>query len=129
MPLVDVSAEMGAMLYASGTHEHGFLGQHKISEQSQIAYSQMIEAEQIPVVSAAPMHAGDATFHFGWTLHAAGANTSQTLRAAMIVTYFADGMRVASPQNSAQEHDRVKFLGDTPVGELARGPLNPLVWG
>jgi ectoine hydroxylase-related dioxygenase (phytanoyl-CoA dioxygenase family) len=128
MPLVDIAPDMGAMIYASGTHRRGFLGQHAISDESQRIYSAMIDAERIPIVTCAPIKAGDACFHYGWTLHAAGANCSQTLREAMIVTFFADGMRVMTPTNPSQESDRVRFLGNRPPGAVADSDLNTLVW-
>ncbi|QMW24418.1 phytanoyl-CoA dioxygenase family protein [Sandaracinobacteroides saxicola] len=128
MPLMNIEADMGGMLHASGTHRLGFLGQHEISDESQRVYGAMIEAENIPVVASVPMRAGDISFHYGWTLHAAGANFSNTLREAMIVTYFADGMRVAQPSNPHQEHDRIKFLGGREPGAIADSPLNPLVY-
>jgi ectoine hydroxylase-related dioxygenase (phytanoyl-CoA dioxygenase family) len=128
MPLTDIEANMGGMLHASGTHHRGFLGQHEISDESQRVYSAMIEAEAIPVAASVPMRAGDISFHYGWTLHAAAANSSDMLREAMIVTYFADGMRVAEPANAYQEHDRIKFLGGREPGALADSTLNPLVY-
>lgn len=128
MPLVDIEEDMGAMMYATGTHRRGFLGQHAISDESQRVYTALIEEEGIPVVKTAPMKAGDACFHYGWTLHAAGANYSGTLREAMIVTFFADGMRVMTPTNPKQESDRVKFLGGREPGALADSHLNTLVW-
>jgi ectoine hydroxylase-related dioxygenase (phytanoyl-CoA dioxygenase family) len=128
MPLTDIEADMGGMLHASGTHLRGFLGQHEISDESQRIYGAMIEQERIAVVASSPMAAGDISFHYGWTLHAAGANYSDTLREAMIVTYFADGMRVAPPANRYQEHDRIKFLGGREPGMLADSDLNPLVY-
>jgi ectoine hydroxylase-related dioxygenase (phytanoyl-CoA dioxygenase family) len=128
MPLMDIAENMGGMLHASGTHHRGFLGQHEISDESQRVYGDMIERENIPVVASTPMSAGDISFHYGWTLHAAGANYSDTLREAMIVTYFADGMRVGKSENDHQEHDRIKFLGGRESGALADSELNPLVY-
>jgi ectoine hydroxylase-related dioxygenase (phytanoyl-CoA dioxygenase family) len=127
MPLVDVSSDMGCMKFASGSHHHGFLGQHAISDGSEATYERYIAENELPVVSN-PMKAGDATFHYGWTLHGAGANVSQTMREAMIVTMFADGMRVAEPQNKSQENDRVVYLGGRAPGELADSTLNTLLY-
>ena len=127
MPLVDCSEEMGVLKFASGTHKRGFLGQHQISDESQITYNQIIEDEKIPVVFSG-MKAGDATFHYGWTLHGAGPNRTNTLREAMIVTMFANGMRVAKPSNPSQENDRVKYLGGRDPGALADSDLNTLIY-
>jgi len=127
MPLVDCSEEMGVLKFASGTHREGFLGQNKISDESQALYNKLIEDRQIPVAATA-MKAGDATFHYGWTLHGAGPNRTDTMREAMIVTMFADGMRVATPTNPSQEGDRVKYLGGRAPGELADSDLNTLLY-
>ena len=127
MPLVDCSEEMGVLKFASGTHRKGFLGQHQISDESQITYDKHIKDKQVPVRATA-MKAGDATFHYGWTLHGAGPNQTDTLREAMIVTMFADGMRVAQPGNPSQENDRVKYLGGRSPGELADSELNTVIY-
>ena len=128
MALVDVEEGMGGMKWAAGTHKKGFLGQHAISDASQLHYEKYIREHGIKVAEGVPMKAGDVSFHFGWTLHAAGPNCSEKVREAMIGTYFADGMRVMKPTNPSQEGDRVKFLGGKLPGEVADGPLNTLVY-
>ena len=128
MPLVDVEPEMGGMLYASGSHRLGFLGQHEISDNSQLVYDGLIREQELVIATTAPMKAGDACFHAGWTLHGAGANATDKLREAMIVTWFADGMRVAPPANRHQENDRLRFLAGREPGELADSERNPLVY-
>jgi len=127
MPLVDCSEEMGVLKFASGTHREGFLGQNKISDESQVLYDKFLLDRNIPIAATA-MKAGDATFHYGWTLHGAGPNRTNTMREAMIVTMFADGMKVATPTNSSQENDRVKYLGGRAPGELADSDLNTLLY-
>ena len=128
MPLVDVEPDMGGMLYATGTHKLGFLGQQEISDESQVVYDRLIRDRGISITRAAPMMAGDACFHAGWTLHGAGPNASDKLREAMVVAWFADGMRVAQPTNRHQESDRLRFLAGREPGELADSERNPLVY-
>jgi ectoine hydroxylase-related dioxygenase (phytanoyl-CoA dioxygenase family) len=128
MPLVDVDEAMGGMKFVAGSHRRGFMGQHHISDESQATYERLIAEGGWQVAAATPMQAGDATFHYGWTLHGAGPNRSDRMRAAMIVAMFADGTRVAAPTNPSQEEDRVLFLDSRAPGELAAGPLNPLVY-
>jgi len=127
MPLVDCSEEMGVLKFATGTHRAGFLGQHQISDQSQVFYEDYLREHQVPIAFSG-MKAGDATFHYGWTLHGAGPNRTETMREAMIVTMFADGMRVAVPSNPSQENDRVTYLGGRAPGALADSDLNTLLY-
>ena len=128
MPLVEVDEAMGGMKFVAGSHRRGFMGQHEISDESQAIYERLIADEGHWVAEATPMRAGDATFHYGWTLHGAGPNHSDRMREAMIVAMFAEGTCVAAPANRSQEEDRVAFLASRAPGELAAGPLNPLVY-
>ncbi len=74
------------------------------------------------------MNAGDATFHHGWTIHSAGGNTSPNLtREVMTIIYFADGARVAGPQNENQAADLAAWLGGRQPGEAADSELNPVL--
>jgi len=43
----------------------------------------------------------------------------------MTVIYMDENMKLKQPQNENQEADRAAFCGDTPVGEVICGPLNP----
>ncbi|MEO6916239.1 MAG: hypothetical protein ABI151_11795, partial [Chitinophagaceae bacterium] len=76
---------------------------------------------------AKTMNAGDATFHYGWTLHAAPGNKSDLTREVMTVIYFADGARVTEPQNKHQEADRQTWLNSLQPGEKAASIHNPLI--
>ncbi len=96
MPLVDVPVEMGALTFASGSHAEGFLGHIPISDESEELFRKHVESRGYPVVSA-PMRAGDATFHSGWTLHCAPGNRTGLMREVMTVIYFADGGVISTP--------------------------------
>lgn len=127
MPLVDISVEMGMLTFASGSHELGFMGNLAISDESETALGNLVKEKGYPITRAETMKAGDATFHSGWTLHAAPGNNSQTMREVMTVIYIADGAKIAEPKNANQEADRQRwFLGLKP-GSLAASAINPLV--
>jgi ectoine hydroxylase-related dioxygenase (phytanoyl-CoA dioxygenase family) len=127
MPLVDISVEMGMLTFASGSHELGFMGNLAISDESEAALGNLVKEKGYPITRAETMKAGDATFHSGWTLHAASGNYSETMREVMTVIYIADGAKIAEPKNTNQEADRQRwFLGLEP-GSLAASAINPLV--
>ena len=65
--------------------------------------------------------------HFGYTLHKAPGNYSGIMREVMTVIYYADGAKITTPSNDAQELDRKTwFLGMHP-GEPAASAINPLL--
>lgn len=127
MPMIDVTPEMGSILYASGSHTEGFVGQYAISEQSQEVFEDLVQERGYPIWQQG-MKAGDATFHLGWTIHGASANNSDTLREAMIVTYYPDGTRVDELSNDSRVGDAKTFLGGRQPGELADSELNTVVY-
>ena len=128
MPLVDVPSDVGSVEFVSGSHRSGDLGGTAIGDDSQRFFNRLIAEQRYTTQSYAPMRAGDATFHSGWTLHGAPANETQTMRCVMTIIYFADGTRVGALDNPMREDDARQWLGSRRTGELADGPLNPLLW-
>jgi len=127
MPLVDVSVEMGPMIFASGSQRKGFLGHFAISDESQAAFERMIQKHSLSLSRPQALKAGDATFHAGWTLHSALANTSDTMREVMTIIYFADGAHVVEPDNPDRANDIQRWLSGLKPGDLAASQKNPLV--
>lgn len=127
MPLVDIDEAMGTMRFVPGSHKAGPVGSVEISDDSQAIYESYIRANACRVVSTGSLSAGDATFHRGWTIHGAGANDSSKMRSVMTVIYFADGARVISPGSSYQQADLDAWLDCKMPGEVADGPLNPVL--
>ncbi|MCX7801014.1 MAG: phytanoyl-CoA dioxygenase family protein [Fimbriimonadales bacterium] len=129
MALVDASPEMGTMEFADGSQEDGFveIGE-QISEFSEAFFEGYVRGRRFPVTKGRHLRAGDATFHYGWTLHRAPGNPTSVTREAMTIIYYADGARVTEPRNSFQENDRNAWLGGLPPGSRADGPLNPVLF-
>ncbi|HXW81729.1 MAG TPA: phytanoyl-CoA dioxygenase family protein [Acidimicrobiales bacterium] len=128
MPMVDLTAEMGgSMSFARGSC-HLALGDLEISDDSQTGGEHVVNEHHLDVVNYGPLAAGDATFHAGWTLHRAEANTSSAMREVMTVIYFPDGMRVAKPENRRQASDLARWLPGCAPGGLAASELNPLLF-
>jgi ectoine hydroxylase-related dioxygenase (phytanoyl-CoA dioxygenase family) len=132
MPLLEISRRMGALNFASGSHQHGCLGEMPLSDESHRYFARLIGERGFQVVNHAarePMAAGDATFHAGWTLHSAPDNQSDQARQAITVVYYADGARTfAEMGNRHREADFRAYMPGVQPGELAVSPLNPLVY-
>lgn len=127
MPLVDIDAEMGMLTFASGSHRGGVVDDLAISDESDQVLAKYVKDNGLPVTRAESMKAGDATFHLGTTIHTAGDNRSHDLREVMTVIYFADGANVTEPRNEHQRADLETWLTPRKPGEIADGPLNPIL--
>jgi ectoine hydroxylase-related dioxygenase (phytanoyl-CoA dioxygenase family) len=127
MPLIDVSEEMGPMIFASGSNRLRNLGDLMISDGTDRRLSKLIAEEKLPIWTQ-PVRAGDATFHAGGTLHSAGANRSSRTREVLTVIYFAAGTRVAEPANDNQRVDLEVFIPGARPGEEAKSEMNPVLF-
>lgn len=128
MPLVDVTPDMGPMLFASGSHREGNIGKLAISDRSEEVFRTHVTDKGYTVTEAAGMRAGDATFHAGWTLHRAPANDTDRTREVMTVIYFADGAKVGEADHPNRVNDLEQWLPGCKPGGLAASPLNPLLY-
>lgn len=127
MPLMDINEEMGMLTFASQSHREGFAGNLAISDASEVLLEKHICEKGYEITRANTMQAGDATWHYGWTLHNASGNHSAVTREVMTIIYFADGATVTAPKNEHQEADRQRWLCGTAQGVAAASKLNPLL--
>lgn len=127
MPLINITENMGMLTFASGSHKAGSVKNVAISDESEKALNEHIRQKGYDITRATTTQAGDATWHYGWTLHAAPGNESNTTREIMTIIYYADGATVTPPINEHQENDRNRWLEGLLPGETAASKLNPLV--
>jgi hypothetical protein len=128
MPLADITPEMGAMRFASGSHLDGYLGDIPISDHSERQFEEYIQSRGYKIAPGVAMKAGDATFHYGWTLHGAPVNDTDRTREVMTVIWYADGARVTEPDNFNRKRDLERWMPGLKPGDLAVSELNPLVF-
>jgi ectoine hydroxylase-related dioxygenase (phytanoyl-CoA dioxygenase family) len=127
IPLTDLTIDMGMFVFATGSHKYGTIQDPRLSSEPDGTYRKYIRERQFPLSRAAGMRAGDATWHFGNTVHHTSANVSERRRELMTITYMADGARVAQPVHPAQVYELNTWLNGLPPGRLAASELNPLV--
>jgi ectoine hydroxylase-related dioxygenase (phytanoyl-CoA dioxygenase family) len=118
---------MGMLTFASGT-QHVSLPPMEISDASEENIGLFVKEQNFPIVAQKTMKAGDATFHYGWTLHNAPGNYTSTMREVMTLIFMDAEARVIEPTNPNQEADRQRWLLATPPGELAASAINPIVY-
>jgi len=127
MPLVDISIDMGMLTFASGSHTKGAVINHEISDESEAEFDRYVKENGFEIARAHTMNAGDATWHYGFTIHNAPGNNSSIMREVMTIIYIADGATITTPKNQYQEADRQTWFLGLPVGEAAASAINPLV--
>lgn len=128
MPLIDIDDEMGMLTFASGSHQSGFVENVAISDESEAMLEKFIKEKGFEIARAKTMNAGDATWHYGWTLHSAPGNKStEIMREVMTIIFVADGAKITDPINKHQEADRQRWMNGLPAGEFFASELNPLV--
>ena len=127
MPLIDITEEMGMLTFASGSHRDGLVGNMAISDDSEALLDQYVAEKHFHVTRPKFMKAGDASWHYGMTLHKAPGNDSPTMREVMTIIYIADGARITQPINTNQEADRQRWFQGLDVGVQAASHLNPRI--
>ena len=125
MPLVDCSLEMGPLRFVRGSHKYGNLEGRSISNESARFFENFIENERLEIVQVPDITAGSCSIHLGWTIHGAPANSSNKMREVMTANYFPDGARIT---NMSRSPDGLRFVGGYLPGQLANGPMNPIIY-
>ncbi len=125
MPLVDINVEMGMLTFASKSQHDGLVFNTEISDESESVFTKYVSDKGYEISRAEEMKAGDATWHYGYTIHNAPGNNSETRREVMTIIYLADEAKVTEPKNKWQVADREKWLMNKPVGSLIDSELNP----
>src|SRR5215217_1288476 len=108
MPLIDIDVDMGMLTFATGSHKKGVIFNYEISDESDQEYEKYVKDNDFPIARSATMRAGDATWHYGNTIHSAPGNKSDQMREVMTVIYMAADARVSEPKNQWQVNDRAK---------------------
>lgn len=127
MPLVDINVEMGMLTFASGSYHSGFALNKEISDESEQEFDDIVTKKEYTVSRAEEMKAGDATWHYGFTIHKAPGNNTDKMREVMTIIYVADGAKITLPENEWQENDHRTWLMSKAVGTVVDSELNPLV--
>ncbi|MEO9003665.1 MAG: phytanoyl-CoA dioxygenase family protein [Ginsengibacter sp.] len=127
MPLVDIDVDMGMLTFASGSQKKGCVFNYEISDESESEFDKYVRDNQFEISRAKTMKAGDATWHYGFTIHNAPGNQSDIMREIFTIIFIADGAKIIKPTNSFQEDDLKTWLMSKEVGTFADSALNPLI--
>ncbi len=127
MPLVDASIEMGTLVFADGSHTARGLDALPISDESERVFRGRVIRDGARL-TINEMNAGDATWHYGWTLHKAPGNASRRMREAMTIIFIADGIRLSPWKTDKHPREAERWMPGCAPGDPAASELNPVVY-
>ncbi len=127
IPFHAVPIEMGPLSFSAGSHQHEMGRDLPISEESERVIAELLRERDLPYVEQ-PFALGDVSFHYGWTFHRAPANTTEDPRRVQTIIYVDVDARIAEPKSEAQQKDLERWLVGSKPGQLATGPLNPVLF-
>lgn len=128
IPLQATPVEMGPLAFAAKSQRFK-QGRtvSEISDESERELARMLRERNFELVEE-PFDLGEVSFHYGWTFHRAGNNTSGRPREVMTVIYMDQDMRVSEPANKSQVNDLAGWLPGLKPGDLACSHLNPVMY-
>jgi len=125
IPLQTTLMEMGPLAFAEKSHNVEIGRDLEISDESEAFMNEQLKQF---AVNETPFDLGEVSFHAGWLFHRAGANVSGKARKVMTMIYMDKDQRVVEPGNTYQQADWEVWLSSKPIGSLADGPKNPLLF-
>jgi len=127
IPLVEVTQAMGPLEFSVRSQNITFGRDLVISDESEKAIDQHLKLSDLPVDSG-PFDLGEVSFHYGFTFHRAGPNTTDQPREVMTVIYMDSEMRLAEPKSKAQKSDWDTWMPGAQIGEVIDTPKNPVIY-
>ena len=127
VPFQFTPVAMGPLSFAVGSHRYEYGRDLQISDESETKLQRELAAQNFRYEESLFDH-GEISYHYGWTYHRAGPNSTTLSRSVMTVIYMDEDIRVAEPKNAAQENDKKGLLPDTKPGDAAATHLNPVIW-
>ena len=127
IPLQAVPIDMGPLCFGRGSHLKNIGRDLEISDESERQIREAIKSQGVLEVQE-PYDLGEVSFHYGWTLHRAGPNTTGAPRKVHTVIYMDQDMRLAQPKNANQQSDWEAWTPSTKIGEVMDDALNPVLW-
>ncbi len=126
-PLSEVPIEKGPLSFGRSSHLRHIARDIPISDESEQLITDAIKTHKIDEVFS-PYEPGEVSFHYGWTLHRAGPNTTPEARRVYTVIYMDQDMRLIEPDNKHRASDWRSWTPTTRIGEVMSDLLNPVLW-
>jgi ectoine hydroxylase-related dioxygenase (phytanoyl-CoA dioxygenase family) len=127
IPLQETPLEMGPLSFAAKSHHFKAGRELAISDESEAKLQEAIRNSQFEYASE-PFDLREVSFHYGWTFHNTGPNTSNNPREVMTIIYMDEHMQLKNPDNENQKIDWDVWCPGVKVGEIISTVLNPVIY-
>lgn len=127
VPLQATPMNMGPLGFAEGSHNMEFGRDLEISDESERRIQEALQKADYPL-NDTPFDLGEVSYHYGWTYHRAGPNTSDQARKVMTIIYMQDGIRLIAPKHNAHKSDWKGWMPGAEIGKPVATHLNPLLY-
>ena len=125
VPLQRTPMDMGPLAFAEASQNVEIGRDKEISDESEAVLAAALKQFTI---HETPFDLGEVSYHSGWTYHRAGSNLSGKARGVMTIIYMDKDIRIVEPTNEYRIADWKTWLDSKPVGSLANGELNPVLY-
>ncbi|MCC6579333.1 MAG: phytanoyl-CoA dioxygenase family protein [Phycisphaeraceae bacterium] len=126
IPLQETPMEMGPLCFGRGSHHKNIGRDMTISDDSEKFIQHEVKRQGIDEVYK-PYALGEVSFHYGWTLHRAGPNTTSQPRRVFTIIYMDARMKLA-PRTPVHRADWARWTPSTCAGRVLDDPLNPVLY-
>jgi ectoine hydroxylase-related dioxygenase (phytanoyl-CoA dioxygenase family) len=127
IPLQATPLEMGPLAFASKSQQFKMGRDLEISDESEKALAKMLREKNFNLVEE-PFDLGEVSYHYGWTFHRAGVNTTPKAREVMTIIYMDENIRLVKPANKNQQADWDTWCPGAKIGEVVNTPINPVIY-
>ncbi|MCA9734275.1 MAG: phytanoyl-CoA dioxygenase family protein [Deferribacteres bacterium] len=127
IPLQDTPLEMGPLAFAAKSQNYPVGRDLPISDESETKLKISLKEGNFEHWQQ-PFNLGDVSFHYGWTFHHAGGNSTEQMRKVMTVIYMDEHMRLQNPANKNQQIDWDVRCPGAKIGEIIDTELNPVLY-
>ena len=127
IPLQETPKDMGPLQFSSTSQKYAVGRNLEISDDSEKKINKELLDHGLPLVDE-PFDLGEVSYHYGWTFHRAGANSTDKPRRVMTVIYIEDGAHLIEPNSKARKDDIERWMPGAKVGEVVDTELNPVLY-
>lgn len=127
IPLQAVPRDMGPLAFSERSHRFEIGRDLPISDESEAMIERALAEQDFDLEDGA-FDLGEVSYHYGWTFHRAGPNTTDAVRAVMTIIYMENGIRVTELSRPEHRADRDAFLPGAQPGDVAATEMNPVLY-